>query len=45
MEETIAECVETKEQADFLIENGCDYAQGYYYHRPLKADDAIKLLK
>ena len=42
---TIAECVETKEQADFLIENGCDYAQGYYYHRPLKADDAIKLLK
>ncbi len=41
---TIAECVETKEQADFLIENGCDYAQGYYYSKPLNPEDVIKLL-
>ena len=43
--ESIAECVETKEQIDFLIENGCNYVQGYYYHKPMKADDIVKLLK
>ena len=42
---SIAECVETEEQVEFLIENGCDYAQGYYYHKPLKPDEVIKLLK
>ena len=41
----IAECVETKEQAEFLIENGCEYAQGYYYHKPLNPDEIVKLLK
>ena len=42
---SIAECVETEEQVEFLIENGCDYAQGYYYHKPLKPDEVVKLLK
>ena len=42
---TIAECVETEEQAEFLLENDCDYVQGYLYHKPLKPNDAIKLLK
>ena len=41
----IAECVETKEQAEFLIENGCEYAQGYYYHKPLKVEDVVKVLR
>ena len=40
----IAECVETKDQAEFLIENGCEYAQGYYYYKPLKPEDVVKVL-
>lgn len=31
----IAEGVETKEQEAFLIDEGCDIGQGYYYSRPL----------
>ena len=40
----IAEGVETKEQEDFLIEKSCDVAQGYYYSKPLCADDFTRLL-
>lgn len=43
--EMIAEGVETKEQADFLIENGCVYAQGYYYYKPLPIEEFVKLLE
>lgn len=35
----IAEGVETKEQKDFLIQNGCLNIQGYYYSKPLNAQD------
>ena len=42
---TIAECVETEKQAVFLLKNGCDYIQGFYYHKPLNPDEIIKLLK
>jgi PAS domain S-box-containing protein/diguanylate cyclase (GGDEF)-like protein len=31
-----AEGVETKEQSDFLRQNGCNYIQGYYYSKPLE---------
>ena len=31
----IAEGVEKEEQAQFLIDNDCDQAQGYYYSKPL----------
>lgn len=31
----VAEGIETKEQAEFLSECGCDVAQGYYYSRPV----------
>ena len=36
--QTVAEGVETKEQYDFLLENGCDIFQGYYFSRPLRKD-------
>ncbi len=32
---TIAEGPETDKQVQFLIEHRCDYAQGYYYNRPI----------
>ena len=35
----LAEGVETKDQEEFLIENGCDLAQGYFYDIPLSADE------
>ncbi|MBO4678643.1 MAG: EAL domain-containing protein [Lachnospiraceae bacterium] len=31
----VAEGVETKDQADFLTEQGCDVIQGYFYARPM----------
>lgn len=31
----VAEGVETKEQIDFLLDNQCDYLQGYFYSRPV----------
>ncbi len=40
----IAEGVETEEQKVFLIENGCDNIQGYYYGRPMPAEEMRKLL-
>ncbi|MBV5278722.1 MAG: bifunctional diguanylate cyclase/phosphodiesterase [Campylobacteraceae bacterium] len=41
----IAEGVETKEQLDFLRENGCDEVQGYYFSRPLNVDDFEKFIR
>ncbi len=35
----IAEGVETKEQKEFLVENGCENIQGYYYSKPIPADE------
>ena len=40
----IAEGVETEAQMNYLRENGCDWAQGYYLSRPLPWDDLLKLL-
>ncbi|QRX82710.1 EAL domain-containing protein [Glaciimonas sp. PAMC28666] len=40
----IAEGVETVEQKDFLIAAGCDYAQGYWYSRPLLPEQFEQLL-
>lgn len=36
--EIIAEGVETREQKEFLVQNGCENIQGYFYSKPLPAD-------
>ncbi len=41
---TIAEGVETQTQFKFLADLRCDYAQGYYFSRPLQVDAIQKLL-
>lgn len=40
----IAEGVETQAQQEFLIENGCNNIQGYFYARPMPAEDMEKFL-
>jgi len=40
----IAEGVETKEQKDFLVENGCINIQGYFYYKPMPANELSLLL-
>jgi len=35
----IAEGVETQEQRDFIVENGCNNIQGYFYSKPIPADE------
>ena len=42
---TIAEGVETIEQADFMKSIGCSYVQGYLYSRPIPEDAFMELLK
>ena len=41
----VAEGVETQEQLDKLRALGCDKVQGYYFSRPLPADEFIAYLK
>ncbi len=41
---TIAEGVETEEQAKILRDIGIDYLQGYYFSRPVPIDDFRELL-
>jgi diguanylate cyclase (GGDEF)-like protein len=38
----VAEGVEHKSQADFLRNLGCDFAQGYFYARPLTAEQFVR---
>jgi diguanylate cyclase (GGDEF)-like protein len=40
----IAEGIETREQFDFIKAVGCQYGQGYLFHKPLEKDKAEALL-
>ena len=39
----VAEGVETAEQQKFLLDNGCDFIQGYYRHYPVPKAEVEKL--
>jgi predicted signal transduction protein with EAL and GGDEF domain len=41
----VAEGVETQEQRSFLEKRKCSEAQGYYFSRPLKAEEFADLLR
>jgi EAL domain-containing protein (putative c-di-GMP-specific phosphodiesterase class I) len=41
---TIAEGVETQQQLKFMIAHNCDEMQGYFFSRPLPADQCTRLL-
>jgi diguanylate cyclase (GGDEF)-like protein len=41
----IAEGVETEAQKEFLIKNGCNFIQGYYYSKPLSAADMFRYIQ
>jgi diguanylate cyclase (GGDEF)-like protein len=43
--ECLAEGVETKAQADFLVAAGCGFAQGYYFGKPVSAERITDQLK
>ncbi len=38
----VAEGIETKEQVDFLAEQGCDLIQGYYFAKPMPVQEFEK---
>jgi diguanylate cyclase (GGDEF)-like protein len=42
--QTIAECVESKGQVDFLLKENCQLAQGFYFYKPMPAENLIGLL-
>ncbi len=41
----IAEGVETIEQSDYLASIGCDMVQGFYYSKPLPAEDVVPFIE
>ena len=41
----LAEGVETKNQLDYLYDKGCHDVQGYYYYKPMPADEIQSLLE
>ncbi len=41
----VAEGVEEQQHVDWLLEHGCTVAQGYYYSKPLTAEDFLNYLE
>jgi diguanylate cyclase (GGDEF)-like protein/PAS domain S-box-containing protein len=39
--EVIAENIETEAQRQWLLHTGCDFGQGYFFARPMSAEDAL----
>lgn len=42
---TVAEGVESREEAEMLRELSCDYAQGYYFAKPMPFDDLLVFIQ
>lgn len=40
--DTVAEGVETQEQLEYLLERGCHIIQGYYFSKPLPANQVLE---
>ncbi len=40
----LAEGIETELQHQFVVSLGCDEGQGYYFHKPMPADELTKIL-
>ena len=40
--EVVAEGIETEEMYNFVKEIGCDYAQGYYFSKPIEFNEFIE---
>ncbi|MBR0146867.1 MAG: EAL domain-containing protein [Eubacterium sp.] len=43
--EIVVEGVETKEEAEWFVEQKCDYIQGYYYAKPMPEEEFLAFLK
>jgi len=43
--DVVCEGVETKEQVEFLRSVGCDYAQGYFYSKPIPMEEFSSIMK
>lgn len=41
----LAEGIETSEQSDFLIENKCEFGQGFYFSKPITSDELTDYLQ
>ena len=41
----IVEGIETEEQRDFFVENGCRRAQGFWYYKPMPLEEFDELLR
>lgn len=42
--DVVAEGVSTQEQLDYLLAQGCRSAQGFFFHKPLTAEEVSRLL-
>ena len=42
--QVIAEGIENEQQRDLLLCMGCQYGQGYWFGKPMTADEATKML-